>query len=129
MIAPSEDKNKPNETRRFLLGAPLNLEKRKEVLASIAADANMQAETTNFLKLLLDTSRMDAIEDIIAVFEEKYNQMTETQARPACSCTAFLRAAFLLAVGAHARMQTLNNHQHVRARRALSSAAAGACRS
>jgi F-type H+-transporting ATPase subunit delta len=68
-----------NELRDFLLGIPLNGDRRKEVIDSLAKEVNMKKETADFLKLLIDVNRMDAIEDIINVFEERYNQVTDTQ--------------------------------------------------
>jgi F0F1-type ATP synthase delta subunit len=76
MMAVKEEKS-VNELREFILGVPL----RKTIIDAIAKDIKMQKETCDFLKLLIDTNRMDAIEDIINVFDEKYNILTDTQVR------------------------------------------------
>lgn len=77
MMAEKDDK--PNELREFMLGVPLGQDQRKAIIDSIAKDISMQKETCDFLKLLIDTNRMDAIEDIVVVFDEKYNVITDTQ--------------------------------------------------
>ena len=75
----AEKDDKPNELREFMLGVPLGQDQRKAIIDSIAKDISMQKETCDFLKLLIDTNRMDAIEDIVVVFDEKYNVITDTQ--------------------------------------------------
>ena len=42
----------------------------------------MKQETVDFLKLLVDTNRLDSVESIITVFEQRYNELTDTQVRP-----------------------------------------------
>jgi F0F1-type ATP synthase delta subunit len=91
MMAVKEEKS-VNELREFILGVPLGTDQRKTIIDAIAKDIKMQKETCDFLKLLIDTNRMDAIEDIINVFDEKYNILTDTQVRVlsqtciSCSC-------------------------------------------
>lgn len=74
-----KDEKTVNELRDFLLGVPLGQDQRKSIIDAIAKDISMQKETCDFLKLLIDTNRMDAIEDIVTVFDEKYNVITDTQ--------------------------------------------------
>lgn len=76
-----KEENATNELREFLLGVPLGTDQRKDIIDTIAKDIGMQKETCDFLKLLIDTNRMDAIEDIVDVFDEKYNVLTDTQVR------------------------------------------------
>jgi F0F1-type ATP synthase delta subunit len=68
-----------NDLRDFLVGVPLEGEQRKEVIDTLGKEVNMRQETINFLKLLVDTNRLDCIDDIITVFEERYNTLTDTQ--------------------------------------------------
>lgn len=79
-MALKEDKGK-NELREFMMGVPLGQEQRKAIIDTIAKDISMQKETCDFLKLLIDTNRMDAIEDIVASFDVRYNVITDTQVR------------------------------------------------
>ena len=81
-----KDEKTGNELRDFMLGVPLGQDQRKDIIDSIAKDISMQKETCDFLKLLIDTNRMDAIEDIIVVFDEKYNILTDTQVCTVGSC-------------------------------------------
>lgn len=87
MLAPqsakSDDEDPPeNELREFLLGVPLGNEKRKDILDTLGKEVGMKQETVDFLKLLVDTNRLEAVESIITVFETRYNELTDTQARP-----------------------------------------------
>ena len=70
-----------NDLRDFLLGVPLQGEARKEVIESLGKEVSMKQETIDFLKLLVDTNRLDCLEDIIRVFEDRYNALTDTQVR------------------------------------------------
>ena len=65
MMAEKDDK--PNELREFMLGVPLGQDQRKAIIDSIAKDISMQKETCDFLKLLIDTNRMDAILSLIHI--------------------------------------------------------------
>jgi F0F1-type ATP synthase delta subunit len=86
-----KDISEKNELREFLLGVPLAPEKRKEIIDTISKDCGMQKETTDFLKLLIDTNRMDAIEDIANAFDDKYNKLTDTQVRTVAQLMLFTR--------------------------------------
>lgn len=68
-----------NDLRSFLLGVPLGSEERKKIVSALAKEVSMKQETVDFLHLLVDVNRMDAIEDIITAFDEKYNTLTDTQ--------------------------------------------------
>jgi hypothetical protein len=86
MIAPQSAKKEgeeapANELRDFLMGIPLGGEQRKNVIDTLGKEVKMQKETVDFLKLLVDTNRLDCIDQIIATFEESYNQLTDTQVR------------------------------------------------
>lgn len=65
--------------RSFLLGVPLGQEERKSIISALAKEVSMQQETLDFLHLLVDVNRLDAIEDIVVAFDEKYNVITDTQ--------------------------------------------------
>ena len=52
-----------------------------QVIDTIGKEVNMRQETVDFLKLLVDTNRIDCITEIIDMFETKYNEITDTQVR------------------------------------------------
>jgi F0F1-type ATP synthase delta subunit len=86
MIAPQAPKREgdeapPNELRDFLLGIPLGGDQRKDVIDTLGKEVKMQKETVDFLKLLVDTNRLDCIDSIISTFEDAYNELTDTQVR------------------------------------------------
>jgi ATP synthase delta (OSCP) subunit len=56
---------------------PLSL----QVIDALGKEVKMRQETIDFLKLLVDTNRFNAVQEIVEVFENKYNELTDTQAR------------------------------------------------
>eukprot|EP01024_Parvocaulis_polyphysoides_P059110 TRINITY_DN6380_c0_g1_i4.p1 TRINITY_DN6380_c0_g1~~TRINITY_DN6380_c0_g1_i4.p1 ORF type:complete len:229 (-),score=29.70 TRINITY_DN6380_c0_g1_i4:320-1006(-) len=61
-------------------GNPMISEDKKcAVLDKIAGQANFSVFTTNFLKLLVERGRMEAIEEIFEQFDLEYCKLTDTQ--------------------------------------------------
>lgn len=79
MMSAGEGADKKDDLRTFLLGVPLGQEERKNIISTLAKEVSMKQETLDFLHLLVDVNRLDAIEDIISAFDEKYNTITDTQ--------------------------------------------------
>jgi hypothetical protein len=65
----------------------INEDKKKEVVKQLAAEASFSQYTTNFLNLLIDQSRVEALESICESFEKSYCALTDTQVR-ACARAA-----------------------------------------
>ncbi len=63
----------------FLVNPVVLEDKKKEMLASVAKEVGFNPYTVNFFNLLLDSSRMDAIEAIFEAFEAQYCKLTDTQ--------------------------------------------------
>lgn len=49
------------------------------VIKKIATEGGFNSYTTNFLMLLVDKNRIDAIAEVIAAFEDSYCKLTDTQ--------------------------------------------------
>lgn len=79
MMSAGEGAEKQDDLRTFLLGVPLGQDERKKIISTLAKEVSMKQETLDFLHLLVDVNRLDAIEDIISAFDEKYNTITDTQ--------------------------------------------------
>lgn len=79
MMSAGEGSDSKDDLRSFLLGVPLGQEERKKIISTLAKEVGMKQETLDFLHLLVDVNRLDAIEDIITAFDEKYNTITDTQ--------------------------------------------------
>ena len=54
-------------------------EKKKDLLKRLAGESGFNAYTLNFLNLLVDQNRIEALEEIVEAFEAKYCQLTDTQ--------------------------------------------------
>ncbi|XRB22617.1 F-type H+-transporting ATPase subunit delta [Pseudoscourfieldia marina] len=67
------------DTLKFLANPVLVASKKKDVLAKIAKEAEFNAFTLNFLSLLVDKKRINAVESILEEFETLYCEVTETQ--------------------------------------------------
>ena len=59
-------------------------DKKKQVVKQLAAEASFSQYTTNFLNLLIDQSRVEALESICESFEKSYCALTDTQVRATC---------------------------------------------
>ena len=63
----------------FLSNPTMNEDKKKELLGNLAKEAGFNEATTNFLYLLVDKQRLEAIEEIADAFETEYCKLTDTQ--------------------------------------------------
>ncbi|KAJ4846085.1 hypothetical protein Tsubulata_016722 [Turnera subulata] len=63
----------------FFLNPIISEEKKKEVIAELAAGNSLQPTTENFLNILLEAERMDIVKDIVEEFEREYNEITDTE--------------------------------------------------
>ncbi|EFN50531.1 hypothetical protein CHLNCDRAFT_138755 [Chlorella variabilis] len=79
-----------------LLSNPVIAEgRKKDVVKRLASEASFSQYTVNFLNLLIDQNRIEALENICESFEKSYCALTDTQARAAL-CVATLRSAVKL---------------------------------
>jgi F-type H+-transporting ATPase subunit delta len=63
-----------------LLSNPvIDEQRKKELVKRLAAEASFSQYTVNFLSLLIDQSRIEALEQICESFEKSYCQLTDTQ--------------------------------------------------
>lgn len=67
------------DVKAFLSNPTLPEDKKKSLVKRIAAESGFNNYTVNFLNLLIDQSRIDAIEEICDEFERKYCELTDTQ--------------------------------------------------
>ena len=62
------------------LYSPMNgTEQKRKMVENLAKEARLKKRTVNFVNLLIDKHRVDAIEDVFAAFEEEYCTLTDTQ--------------------------------------------------
>ncbi|KAJ3700530.1 hypothetical protein LUZ61_004235 [Rhynchospora tenuis] len=54
-------------------------EKKKEVVEEIVKSSELQSQTANFLGVVVDSDRIDALPDIVQEFEKSYNRLTNTE--------------------------------------------------
>ena len=81
---------KDNEDiKNFLSNPTMAEEKKKDLIKRIATESGFNQYTVNFLNLLIDANRIDAINEICEAFESKYCDLTDTQ-------VAILRSAVKL---------------------------------
>lgn len=67
------------DIKNFLSNPTINEEKKKELLKRIASESGFDKYTLNFLNLLVDQGRIEAIQEICDAFETRYCDLTETQ--------------------------------------------------
>lgn len=99
------------DIKAFLANPTLPEDKKKNLIKNIASESGFNNYTVNFLNLLIDQNRFDAIEEICEAFETKYCSLTDTQ-------VAVLRSAvkleqeqqFLIAK----KLQELTNSKNVK---------------
>lgn len=105
---------KESEDMKSLLSDPtMNETAKKDLLKRIASECGFSQYTTNFLQLLVDSNRFDAIEEIATAFEVRYCELTDTQ-------VAVLRSAvkleqeqqFMVAK----KLQELTNSKNIKVR-------------
>eukprot|EP01025_Chloroclados_australasicus_P059114 TRINITY_DN7462_c4_g1_i1.p1 TRINITY_DN7462_c4_g1~~TRINITY_DN7462_c4_g1_i1.p1 ORF type:complete len:278 (+),score=33.50 TRINITY_DN7462_c4_g1_i1:2-835(+) len=65
--------------KEFLMNPVIVEDKKNKVLDKVASEAQFSPYTTNFLKLLIQKGRMEAILDIFEAFEVEYCKLTDTQ--------------------------------------------------
>jgi len=71
---------KDNQDIKDFLSNPTIAEgKKKELVKRLASESDFNNYTVNFLNLLIDQGRIDAIEEICDAFELKYCSLTDTQ--------------------------------------------------
>jgi len=67
------------DVKSFLSNPTLPEEKKKGLVKRIASESGFNNYTVNFLNLLIDQNRINAIEEICDAFETKYCSLTDTQ--------------------------------------------------
>lgn len=67
------------QIKDFLFNPVMTPEKKRDVVKKISKEAGLSKYTTNFLNLLIDKDRIQAIEEILEAFEQTYCKMTDTQ--------------------------------------------------
>ncbi|KAK0575772.1 hypothetical protein LWI29_006735 [Acer saccharum] len=63
----------------FFANPIIGAEKKREVLDDICKSSALLPHTANFLNILVDAKRVDAIKDIVKEFERVYNEITDTE--------------------------------------------------
>lgn len=66
------------DIKNFLSNPTINENKKKELVKKVASESGFNEYTVNFLNLLIDQNRMDAISEICEAFESKYCELTDT---------------------------------------------------
>ena len=69
------------QMKDFLFNPIMSPEKKRDVVKKIGKEAGMSKYTVNFLNLLIDKDRIQAIEEILDAFEQTYCKLTDTQVR------------------------------------------------
>ncbi|KAI3427053.1 hypothetical protein D9Q98_006994 [Chlorella vulgaris] len=71
---------KDNAAVLVLLSNPvISEDRKKDVVKKLASEAGFSQYTVNFLNLLIDQNRVEALEDICESFEKSYCALTDTQ--------------------------------------------------
>ncbi|XP_031264214.1 ATP synthase delta chain, chloroplastic-like [Pistacia vera] len=63
----------------FFANPTIDPEKKRQVIDEISKSSALQPHTANFLNILIDSKRVDAIKDIVKEFEKVYNSLTDTE--------------------------------------------------
>lgn len=63
----------------FFTNPTIDTDKKREFIDEISKSAALQPHTANFLNILLDAKRVDAIKEIVKEFENVYNRITDTE--------------------------------------------------
>ena len=90
--------NENEQIKDFLFNPVMTAEKKRDVIKKIGKEAGLSKYTTNFLNLLVDKDRIQAIEEIIDAFEKTYCKLTDTQVRPSQLLTFFGIPFYLLSM-------------------------------
>ena len=67
------------DIKEFLANPTVPEDKKKQMIANMAAESGFNSYTVNFLNILVDQNRLDAISEVCDAFEVKYCQLTDTQ--------------------------------------------------
>ena len=67
------------DIKEFLANPTVPEDKKKQMIAKMAAESGFNSYTVNFLNILVDQNRLDAISEVCDAFEVKYCQLTDTQ--------------------------------------------------
>jgi F-type H+-transporting ATPase subunit delta len=67
------------EVVSFLYNPVADPEKKKKLIASVAQESGFNKYTTNFLNLLVEKKRINAIGFVVKSFDDLYNDITQTQ--------------------------------------------------
>lgn len=68
------------EVKEFLYNPLANVAEKRGLIGDVVAKAKMQDYTANFLNLLVDMGRFEALDEIAEVFEEEIMKMSGTRA-------------------------------------------------
>lgn len=63
----------------FFVNPTIRIEKKLEVVDEIASASSLQPHSANFLKVLVDSKRIEIVKDIVTEFELVYNKLTNTE--------------------------------------------------
>ncbi|KAI9198566.1 hypothetical protein LWI28_018282 [Acer negundo] len=63
----------------FFVNPIIDAQKKREVLDDICKSSALLQHTTNFLNILVNAKRVDAIKDIMKEVEKVYNEITDTE--------------------------------------------------
>lgn len=66
------------DIKNFLSNPTLEESKKKDLVKRVAAESGFNNYTVNFLNLLIDQGRIEAISEICDAFESKYCELTDT---------------------------------------------------
>ena len=66
------------DIKNFLSNPTLTETRKKDLVKRVAAESGFNQYTVNFLNLLIDQNRIDAISEVCDAFEAKYCQLTDT---------------------------------------------------
>jgi F-type H+-transporting ATPase subunit delta len=66
------------DIKNFLSNPTINENKKKDLIKKVASESGFNEYTVNFLNILIDQNRMDAITEICEAFETRYCQLTDT---------------------------------------------------
>jgi F0F1-type ATP synthase delta subunit len=98
------------QIKDFLFNPVMTPEKKRDVVKNISKEAGLSKYTTNFLNLLIDKDRIEAIEEILEAFEQTYCKMTDTQVSQIFTPHCLLQ--YLLSAAVHRCIGTAVNQTH-----------------
>jgi F-type H+-transporting ATPase subunit delta len=66
------------DIKNFLSNPTINENKKKDLVKKVASESGFNEYTVNFLNLLIDQNRIEAISEICEAFETRYCELTDT---------------------------------------------------